>query len=344
MSNLLIDILKVSFKSHGILIRLKFNENWNRIFENEKYCPVIYSNSFIEYQSAYFEELGWTDSSIELFNIVDNKPIGLWPICYRLENSKIIIGTSGGSLIGPMILDNFDYLTTKNHYKNCLSSIFELIDNGIIQVYGFINYSYLNQSLSNWQILLEYSKGLKIKNLQYESIINLELSLVELKSRIRKSYKGLINKGLKQWNIVDVVENQDIVFSQFRNLHFQVALRKTRNDKSWEIQLNNLKSGFAKLLAAYDTDNKLVGAAYFDITKDEANYSVGVYDRKLFDLPIGHAIQWRAIEIFKRIGIVKYKVGSIYKISDMPKPSEKEISISKFKIGFGGELYSIVNI
>ena len=56
----------------------------------------------------------------------------------------------------------------------------------------------------------------------------------------------------------------------------------------------------------YIVDNnidEIVGGAYFDLSKDEANYSVGVYRRDLSTQPLGHMVQDRAITIFLRLGI-----------------------------------------
>ena len=83
----------------------------------------------------------------------------------------------------------------------------------------------------------------------------------------------------------------------------------------------------------------MVGGAYFDLSKDEANYSVGVYRRDLVTQPLGHIIQDKAIQHFIMLGIKRYKIGN------KPFPvlnqdlSDKDISIAEFKSGFGAEMY-----
>lgn len=341
---MLIDLFKIPFEENGISIKAKYNLNWEIIINSEKYCSVNYSSSFVDYQAAYFEDYGWNDASIQLYSLGDKKSIGVWPIFYKNNDDKIIIGSLGGPLISPLISENFDYSAQRKYYKICFQVLQQLWNEKKLEVIGFLHYNYLHHGISNWQMLIEYSCNLTVKNIQYESVINLELPLESLKSRLRKSYKGLINNGLKIWEIVNIEENQEFYFNQFRELHFQVSSGKTRNDKSWEQQLNNLRKGNAILIVAFNSENRMVGGAYFDITKYEANYSVGVYDRNLFDLPIGHAIQWRAIELFKSLGIKKYRVGIINRISNWQIPTNKELSISTFKSGFGGDLYSIITM
>jgi lipid II:glycine glycyltransferase (peptidoglycan interpeptide bridge formation enzyme) len=61
---------------------------------------------------------------------------------------------------------------------------------------------------------------------------------------------------------------------------------------------------------------------------------VGVYDRKLFELPLGHLVQYSAIKEMKRRGLRWYKLGSMALPHLKSDLSEKEISISHFKEGF----------
>ena len=115
--------------------------------------------------------------------------------------------------------------------------------------------------------------------------------------------------------------------------------RKTRSNKTWEIQADNLKEKNAMFIYIINNENNMVGGAYFDLSKDEASYSVGVYRRDLIDQPLGHIIQDKAIQLFLDMGIKRYKIGN------KPYPvagnelSEKDISIAEFKSGFGSDLY-----
>ena len=63
------------------------------------------------------------------------------------------------------------------------------------------------------------------------------------------------------------------------------------------------------------------------------------FKSSLFDKPLGHLVQYRAIEELKKRGIRWYKIGTRPYISDIPKPTEKEISIGEFKQGFASFLF-----
>ena len=57
-------------------------------------------------------------------------------------------------------------------------------------------------------------------------------------------------------------------------------------------------------------NNKLIGGALFDISKDEAFYSVGVYSNEYKHEPISHFIQMMAINEFNNKKIRWYRIGS----------------------------------
>ena len=68
-------------------------------------------------------------------------------------------------------------------------------------------------------------------------------------------------------------------------------------------------------------------------------HAVAAYDRTLFDKPLGHVVQYRAIEEMKKRNISWYKIGVRPYGSDNPKPTEKEISIGEFKAGFSSHCF-----
>lgn len=44
----------------------------------------------------------------------------------------------------------------------------------------------------------------------------------------------------------------------------------------------------------------MIGGGLFSYTNDCGFYSVGAYDREFSDEPLGHAVQMKAIETFKK--------------------------------------------
>jgi len=73
--------------------------------------------------------------------------------------------------------------------------------------------------------------------------------------------------------------------------------------------------------------------------RDEGVYAVAAYDRSLFDKPLGHVVQYRAIEELKKRKVSWYKIGVRPYGSDNPRPTDKEIKIGEFKQGFSSHCF-----
>ena len=129
----------------------------------------------------------------------------------------------------------------------------------------------------------------------------------------------------------------DAVWGDFRAMHRQSAGRDTRPDSTWLLQRDAIASGDAFLAYLQDAQGAFAGAGYFAITRDEGAYNVGAYDRGRFSLPVGHLVQWAAIQEMKRRGLRWYKIGDRPYISD--NPSEKELRIAEFKQGFATHIF-----
>ena len=139
---------------------------------------------------------------------------------------------------------------------------------------------------------------------------------------------------------VDVVtESNQKVWDEYRALHFQVAGRRTRSSKSWQMQHQEIEEGRALLVVLRNQKGRLLGGGFFRISRDEGVYSVGVYDREIFDKPLGHVVQYRAIEEMKKREIRWYIIGWRPYPSEAPPVTEKEIQISKFKQGFASHVF-----
>jgi FemAB family protein len=164
-------------------------------------------------------------------------------------------------------------------------------------------------------------------------IVDLKLSLEEIRLGFRKSYKPLVNKALREYDITVCQENIGCLFEEFRLLHLHVAGKQTRSLKSWKVQQELIENNEAFLVTVRD-HGTLVGAGFFTYTRDIGSYSVGVYKRELHDKPIGHGVQIKAIEYLKSKGCKKYYIGQKMTPLDENPPTDKEISISHFKEGF----------
>jgi len=160
-----------------------------------------------------------------------------------------------------------------------------------------------------------------------------------IKRNLRKSYKALINSDMSDWSIEVLDVADESVWNQFKELHLEVSGKKTRSDETWEIHFNDIKKQQGFLVYLANNSGKIDGGGFFNFTRDEGLYAVGASKRTLFDKPLGHVIQYRAIQEFKKRGVVWYKLGPRPYLSEKPEATDKEISIAEFKQGFASHIF-----
>ena len=159
----------------------------------------------------------------------------------------------------------------------------------------------------------------------------------DLKRDVRKSYKSLINWGMKNLTI-RILDRQSIVkadMERFRQLHIQESGRETRAARTWEIQYEQVLQGEAFVVLG-ELSGELITAAFFLYSDRYCYYGVSASVRALFDKPLSHSILWAAILQAKRIGCSVFELGEQL-FPAQGGPSAKELGISVFKRGFGGE-------
>ena len=92
-------------------------------------------------------------------------------------------------------------------------------------------------------------------------------------------------------------------------------------------------SGTAYVICAFQqNDTDLVSFSIIEINDNESMYSVGVYDRSLRTIPLGHIALANAIKYSKKMGCNKFILGEF--LGSSGGFTEKEKSISHFKNGF----------
>jgi len=192
-------------------------------------------------------------------------------------------------------------------------------------------------TISQWQILAT-RLGAKVE-VGHELYIDLSMDFQAIRSNFRKSYKSLINLGMRTWNI-SILDTENVqTWEEVKLLHLQVAGRQTRSDETWAIQLQEVSAGLSFVVLLRSSEGELVGAAIFSHNLFEGTYFTGIYKRELFNLPLGHVVQLRAIEELQRRGLRWYKLGDRGFLGSVMNPSEKEISIGYFKEGFATHVF-----
>ncbi len=165
----------------------------------------------------------------------------------------------------------------------------------------------------------------------------------QLLGGLRKAHRQSVRWGAQHLvcRVLDANNVTDKDFAEFESFHITVAGRRTRNSDSWLAQLDLVRRNEGFLIVT-EYEERMVGASLFSASGQQSCYSVGVYDRELFSLPISHYPLWLGLLYARELGCRVMDMGESFYAQIMDStgriPSEKECHISYFKRGFGGEL------
>lgn len=328
----------------GLTVSLKSEDEagWNSVMENVEYLPVTYTHEENNYQLLYQKSKGKSLVDISLVIYNDKTPCAIWPLAIYFDSKGNEISTFGLPVCPPLFIDSLSKKTIKKLFKKNFLLIDYFCESLTIKNWSSIQ-SFNGKKevgLTNWhEEMVRHGASL---NVTHDLFIDLTLDLSTIKSTFRKSYKPLINKGLKLWGSGVLDANSDSssigIWNNFRKLHEKAAGKVTRSDESWMAQLDSINNNKAFFIYLLNEKNEMVGGSYFSYTRHEGRYDVAAYDRSLFESPLGHVVQYKAIEKLKKEGVQWYKIGKRPYNSDVLTPSEKEIAIGEFKEGFSTHL------
>ncbi len=308
---------------------------WQQVAATLPYLPVAYSAAMIDYQLAYFRGAGQAIADASLILHHDHRPCGIWPLSF-VSGDPGRLGSNGGPVLPPLFSTSLPDKSRKKISAACveLSSAWAA-EAGAAEwetLCGFADHT----GLDHWHEAA-LRRGAR-SCVSHELLVDLSFDLTTIKSNIRKSYKALITSGQKLWQVDVLTDGDTVAWAEFQSLHQQVAGRATRSHESWQRQCEAVASGDAFLIRLRDAVGTLVGGGFFHVTRNEGLYAVAAYDRSLFDKPLGHVVQFRAIEELKRRGVRWYRIGARPYPADVPGPSQKELAIAEFKDGFATHL------
>ena len=323
--------------------RKDIKSDWQKVEATVDYLPVVYTRALIDYQTAYWtgHENAFLDMSVVLY--FNHRPVGIWPLSLIALSNKIQIGSFGGVLCPPIFDRQLPNKSANKLILACQEFLRALCLKWNLREWESAESFPQHSWLSNWH--LNAMKNGAVAKMRHDLFVDLSLDISLIKQCFRESYKSLINSSKNHFDI-HVFGNSNScavagfrVWEDFRVLHLASAGRVTRSEETWNLQYKSILSGDAFLAYANDKTGKLVGGALFNISKSEGYYSVGAYDRDLFDKPIGHAIQFRAIEEMKKLAIRFYHIGDIHYPGENLERSEKQNKITHFKSGFATHIF-----
>jgi FemAB family protein len=328
----------------GLEARLRSNapDDWLAVWPRLPWQPAAYCAAAVDYETAYFGDTCALFRDVSMVVCNDRKPCGIWPLSVW-HQSGVHVGTCGGPVAAPLLRADVSERTAKRLFGAAIRVVRELCGAlGCEEVRFHSNLADpgVRPMTSGWHHQL-LAGGAHVA-VRHELTLDLERDGAAIRSGFRKSYKPLISAGITQWSVElhrgpDADERR---FKEFRELHRAAAGRVTRSPLTWDLQWGMLRANQAFLVTLHDPADamRMVGAALFEVTRDEAVYSVGAFDRALFTRPLGHVVQSRAIEEMKRLELRRYVLGARPYPGDEPAPTQKELNIADFKQGFASHL------
>ena len=314
---------------------------WAGVLQQAHDVPLPYTVSFLRYQQAYVAEHARSYCDLSLVATNAGQAVAVWPLCVHEDATGWHLTTQEGPVRAPLFRADTPEKTRKRVITDCLDWIDRLCAGLSLPAWSGVE-PLRDGSFDHWHRQL-MERGARV-SLTHGLAVDLTLSLDQIRLNFRKSYRPLITKGLSTWKVSILESVRTPVFDEFRNLHREVAGRVTRSPETWELQNDALERGEAFLVTLRDDSERLVGGGYFHLSRTDALYGVGVYDRTLFELPLGHVVQFKAIEHMKQKGLRWYYIGARPYPTDPTAPTEKELSIARFKEGFATTMFPQLGI
>jgi len=312
---------------------------YEQVIKEVDYLPVLYSYSSIKYQFLYHKETEgeWIDLSKIIY--WDNRPVGLWPISISLKENNFSINSQGWKLLPPILVGHLSDKSKRKIFISCLEILFEI--KRILKVSSISAIDQIlvedNKSIGDWHDQL-LNKG-AVASVRYQMYVDLSPKIEQIRNSFRKGHRAAVKEEKLPIEARILTKKDNKIWATFQSFHETISGRKTRSDDTWDLQLDQIDSGNAFFVYLLDESKEMIGGGLFNTSKDEAFYGVGVYNRDLFDKPLGHLVQFAAMKECKNRNINWFWLGEMLHLSYKPKPSEKELSISHFKKGFASHIF-----
>jgi hypothetical protein len=293
---------------------------WDIIVKESEKSFFWHTSKWLEYTLSYIP-----DSISRSFYVEDDKGC-IIAVCPLIQSGNEFV-----MYWSPVIKDRTDNMES---YENIYKRIFEHIDM-LAKQYDIVRSSMMIYPLSqpNFNYLTKY--GYLDISLATQVI---DLHDTDILGGMRRGHQSDIKKGMQSLTteVIDMYSNNVILtFAEYHELHTIDAGRETRNQTTWDMQLQWLRTGDAILIGTKH-NNKFVGFSYIFLHNKKAYYG-SACSQPGIHLPIGHVLTWKTIQYLREQNFDYYEIGwqqfgnQIYDI-----PTSKEISISHFKRGFGG--------
>ncbi|HEY0956422.1 MAG TPA: FemAB family protein [Roseateles sp.] len=319
-------------------------EAWDATWRALPYQLMTYAPGVLDYQVCYLQQPEAPVLDLSLVLLHDGRPCGVFPLLLTQLDGAPHLSGNGARITPPLFVAGLGSGTARKLCTGVMQLLRLLASSLGCQALLFEQPCMpplLDQGQDDWyRQWLAAGAAVSVK---HDLFTDLRRPLPDIRGSFRKSFKALINTGLRAWQVqvMDAGNADAAAWEELKQLHIAVAGRRTRSDETWAHQLDWIRQGWAFVVLLRDpADGRLVGGGFIEHTRDEAMYGVGVYDRSLFDKPLGHVVQQVAIERLKTLGVPWYRLGERSSPQDQPQPSAKQVAISDFKQGFASHLFT----
>jgi hypothetical protein len=161
----------------------------------------------------------------------------------------------------------------------------------------------------------------------------------------RKGCKSDIKTAQKRGFTVAIIDSDNFDpsrFDQYKAIHRAAAGRQTRPDATWNQQQSWLQVG-QSILAITEFEGRPVSAAFVNTYKSRAYYqSAATLPEFEGQVGLGHIAQWMLIMYLNKKSFDWYEIGWNYSAGfSQEYPSRKLLGISRFKAGFGADIFPL---
>lgn len=320
---------------------------WNKIINQFEGNISRYYYDMIEYHISFFKS-----ENLSFILSINSKPVAAatFGILKQGDSHNICFGGVNGYFPSPIFEKNLNSYEKRKIIDIVIKKIFEIAKNKKIKNIYMSAYPYTHCvkekkfkiSSEDQFLFMQYFDELKIIN---SCIINLNKNLDNLWQELSSDRKKNINKIIKKklnFNIIDNKKDNNEsqkIFKNFKEAHFISSGGKTRSDESWDKMYQMLLNGNARLFTL-DHNQKPISFLFVGEFK---NYSISWSQANLEEyekeFTPRHLLEWNVIKFYKELEFDFYDVGEICFDYCNYSFSNKEKSISNFKMKFGGNLF-----
>ena len=179
------------------------------------------------------------------------------------------------------------------------------------------------------------------------NILDLSLPEKEMFKNIRDSYQYDIRSAIELDLAVDFFDKSNVsdeIFKTYKDIYFSAAGKEVGTPERWNVTRELIKQGQAVLALEKNKEGKFISGVIAFTYKNNAYYALGATIPDFKEINgISHLLQWEIIKYLKARNFNHYDLGrNVYPIISDEVYTPKELSISFFKSGFGGEIYPLI--